>query len=422
MKKKLNHTPKTIVLQAIDALRDMSITLKLIHIFWLCGPFFLLIERSPADFWLTICGLAFFINVTRSKNFSFLGHFWIKATLLFWFISILSAIFSELPMHSFGEAFVWIRFPLFAASCVYFFGTDQRLINAMLLSSGIGMVLMTFILLVELTFVGQTNGRLTWPYGDMVPGGYLAKATLPIVVLLAAFVTSSSSRLGIFIGIFGILSLVMSLMTGERVNLILRGFAAALGILFWRPKLRVAIFWLLASLSSIGAIVLIVPQVFNRLIRDFWSFIPTSLDGPYGRVWKGALNFTYENMIIGIGPDNYRMLCSSLNEGQADVDCHTHPHNFYIQLLAETGIIGLTVGSVMLLAIVGRCFRFRKNNPSNIFVGTAFISPLGFFFPFQTTSDFFGQWNNIFIWTAVGLCLAAANLVSRNQAYKNSDD
>lgn len=415
MNENFNLIVKTVVLEARDALQNMSNASKFIHIFWLCGPFFLLVERSPADFWLTVCGFAFLVKIAGSKDFSFFGHFWIKATLLFWFVSIFSALISELPMHSLGEAFVWIRFPLFAASCIYFFGTDHRILHAMLLSSGFGMVLMTLILAAELMFVGQTNGRLTWPYGDMVPGSYLAKATLPVFVALAAFVTSSTFRNGIFIGLFGILSLLVSLMTGERINLILRGCAAALGVLFWRPRFTASAFWLSASLLSVGATVILFPKIFRRLISDFWSFIPTSLDGPYGRVWRGALNFTHENLIVGIGPDNYRMLCSTFNEGNTSVDCHTHPHNFYIQLLAETGIIGFAAGTVMLLAIVVKCFSFRKTNSSNLFVATAFISPMGFFFPFQTTSDFFGQWNNIFIWTAVGLCLAVANLVNQKR-------
>ena len=30
-----------------------------VHLFWLLGPFILLIERSPADFWLSLLALIF---------------------------------------------------------------------------------------------------------------------------------------------------------------------------------------------------------------------------------------------------------------------------------------------------------------------------------------------------------------------------
>ena len=49
---------------------------------------------------------------------------------------------------------------------------------------------------------------------------------------------------------------------------------------------------------------------------------------------------------------------------------------------------------------------------ANVFAATAFIVPLGLFFPIQTTADFFGQWNNIFMWSAIGLALATRNLVA----------
>ena len=49
--------------------------------------------------------------------------------------------------------------------------------------------------------------------------------------------------------------------------------------------------------------------------------------------------------IIGHGPKMFRVKCSdpkySEIVGYSETgSCMTHPHNFYIQLLAETGIIG----------------------------------------------------------------------------------
>ena len=32
---------------------------RAVHVFWLAGPFILLIERSPADFWLSVLALTF---------------------------------------------------------------------------------------------------------------------------------------------------------------------------------------------------------------------------------------------------------------------------------------------------------------------------------------------------------------------------
>ena len=68
------------------------------------------------------------------------------------------------------------------------------MINAMLLSIGLGMVAMCVILAAEILIVGANQGRLSWPYGDLVPGNYLAKACLPAFVVVVAIATSSNGR------------------------------------------------------------------------------------------------------------------------------------------------------------------------------------------------------------------------------------
>ena len=49
-----------------------------------------------------------------------------------------------------------------------------------------------------------------------------------------------------------------------------------------------------------------------------------------------------------------------------------------------------------------------RQNRANVVAATAFVVPFGLFFPIQSTADFFGQWNNIFMWSAIALALAAA--------------
>ena len=44
--------------------------------------------------------------------------------------------------------------------------------------------------------------------------------------------------------------------------------------------------------------------------------------------------------LLGHGPKLFRLKCSNPKYATGNKPCDTHPHNFYIQLLAETGIIG----------------------------------------------------------------------------------
>ena len=53
------------------------------HIFWLLGPFILLIERSPADLWLSILALAFVVRSIIKRDGGWLKAFWVRASFLF---------------------------------------------------------------------------------------------------------------------------------------------------------------------------------------------------------------------------------------------------------------------------------------------------------------------------------------------------
>ena len=81
-------------------------------------------------------------------------------------------------------------------------------------------------------------------------------------------------------------------------------------------------------------------------------------------------------------------------------------HNYYIQLFAEVGIIGLFFGILMFLGIIISCLKARKNKPNCPISSTAFIAPLAFFFPIQQVGSFYGQWGNLFIWFAIGYSIS----------------
>ena len=69
----------------------------------------------------------------------------------------------------------------------------------------------------------------------------------------------------------------------------------------------------------------------------------------------------------------------------------------------------------MIISIILAAFAGWRKNRANVVAATAFVVPLGFFFPIQTTADFFGQWNNIFMWSAIALSLAAARTLTLDQ-------
>jgi len=400
-----------LILDAKTAFYGLPKWEKPFHIFWLLGPFFLLIERSPADAWLSILALAFAVRSLCQRDGTWLSYWWVRAAFIFWFVCLLFAFVSVELDYAVVEAISWFMFPLFAMATAFWLGRDKRLLYAMLLSTGVGMITLSGILTAEMLIEGQKGGRLTWPYGDLVPGNYLAKAGLPAFCVMVALAVGGKGKITLVMGALASFSLVLSVLAGERINLIIRLCAGVLAVISWKFSWR--------SLAFVAAVSLILLAVFVyqggtsvRFTTDLLDDLPIGVDSDYYRVMGGGVMAFLESPILGVGVANYRDLCPEILSEGSIFRCDNHPHNFYIQMLTETGILGFAAGLFMISSIVTSLFRVGRANNKNVVAATAYIVPLGLFFPVQSTADFFGQWNNIFMWSAVALSMAVLNFNS----------
>jgi O-antigen ligase len=107
-----------------------------------------------------------------------------------------------------------------------------------------------------------------------------------------------------------------------------------------------------------------------------------------------------DNPIFGQGPRSFRYLCSEDRFIKSDGICTTHPHNTYLQLLAETGLIGFFFIFALFLftlkELVKKFFKnFKHKNSDNNFVQIKYISLIAIFvslFPLASSGNFFNNW------------------------------
>ena len=621
----------------IDALREQTPLERFFRIFWLLGPFIFLIERTPADIWLSLLTLIFLVRTTLNRDSSWTRVPWVRAFFMFWLVCMLSAAASSQALYSITELLIWGRFPIFVVATVFWLGTDERLLRLMLVSSVIAMMIMTGIMLTEFVFKGAEITRLSWPYGDLNPGNYLAKFSS--VGFLALFIWAHYQSKLIFAGSMSVLLgvLIALFLSGERMNFLLLLFALICLVTLAKNKrgqharsfgftivMVLLVGYLVASdryerighgISSFGGelLSLIRPQLpgpkpCHQQIaeptgnnaepwvddRDIYrlAFSTNSKYSHYffGRNWYvlkdgdavveigsapcgehnassirvatsevgsaslavglqtnlynfehglklrfasksaypgiysveilslnrersiakryeiiepnkwqiidlsfspdelrekniegkglGAIRFwlsTYEGStasefrghwdyfnsasspnlgvqqfsnnidseweladleiiqnndpdhltrnhhfmvinggwiafkhapLLGVGPAAYRIISPSLLANEEEASANNHPHNFFIQLLAETGLIGTIFGCYFIFCIWMEGWRVMRRYPDNDVLKISFIVPVAMFLPFATNGDFFGQWNNTFTWSAVALSLS----------------
>ena len=204
---------------------------KYTTIFWLLGPFIYLIERDPADLWLTLLSILFLFRCLVKHDWYWTKQLWFKSALALWLFGLFSALTSNDIFFTFQQGFVWIRFPLYVAAAQVWLAKDRDIRIVMLLSMLMGMLIMCGILIAESLIDPKT--RLTWPYGDLVPGGYLAKVSLLLTCVIFAIASSKKDIPKLFATFCGLLFITVAILTGERTNFLILICSGILASLIW---------------------------------------------------------------------------------------------------------------------------------------------------------------------------------------------
>ena len=394
---------------------------RLFYYLWLLGPFCLLVERTPADIWVVLIGVTFLFQISKNAIDRIKLEAWHWACGAFVLGSLFSAVTSMRPSYSTVESLIWLRFPLLALAATVFFRDRRDLFAGFLLVVGTSVLIMFGILSIELIVEGhKAQSRLAWPYGDLVPGSFLAKFGAPVFFLLFAQALTSRSGYNfeklILCGLF----LVFVILTGERMNTLIALCGMFTIAVFSLQRATFLLLFTISLLFTLGVLELLGLQLVDRFILQSMAQLPTSPHSEYFKIFAPALITFQDSPIIGMGPGNYRFMCPTYGFDIEVFRCDNHPHNFYIQFLVENGVVGLTLAVLMIGALIGKTFWIATRNRRNAYGVAGFILPLAVFFPFSSTADWYGQWNNIFMWSGLAISLSLTAIASDRNSVETS--
>jgi len=329
---------------------------------WLL-PILLLFFRALADITVLLIGLAFLIRSHQQRDWTWLNQTWFKLSLLFWlYLLLINTPLSINPADSLLHALFYIRWPLFAAALAYGLLNNitfqHRFLIALLCTC-------TFILFDTglqyfsgVDLFGHTKHsptRLTGPYSRPIPGIMLLRVWF-IVLLMAVLLPQFSSvlrRISFTLAMLSI-GLLFIFITGERMALILYmagSVVVVLGLLSTGQHRRKVILGVLTMLTLFVTAVLLNPETAERSVYSTTDKLRYFFSSDYGLVFRAAIVAWREQPILGSGFHTYKSVCESLGVlPKWDVEC-THPHNLYLQIAAETGLIGLILFSLSIISI-----------------------------------------------------------------------
>ena len=140
----------------------------------------------------------------------------------------------------------------------------------------------------------------------------------------------------------------------------------------------------------------------------------------YNRVFNTAIAMWKERPLIGFGLKSFRFKCwDMLIKDNAErkiakrpqyIVCANHPHNYYLELLGEAGIIGTSLIVIFFLILLKDSFFYMKKynqqkNPEMILLIPVIILFFLEIWPIKSTGSFFTTWNATFFWLNVGLLM-----------------
>ena len=121
-------------------------------------------------------------------------------------------------------------------------------------------------------------------------------------------------------------------------------------------------------------------------------------------IYLTAIDIWTDNPIIGNGIKSFRIKCLTKLHLPNRV-CESHPHNYYLELLNDTGLLGtlLLVCAVFYL-ITNKFFNFKyyEKNEKLLFICLLIII-IAEFFPLKSSGSFFSTANSSFIFLILGM-------------------
>lgn len=391
------------------------------------GPFLpdLIISISSIIFLVkALINKSIFQRYFFSKYFFFLFSFWV--------FLIFSSLLSSNIILSLESSLFYIRFPIFSLFVFYLLNENEKFLKRFMFSFFIifGFVLIDslFMLIVgyDLLFIPRFDeNRLSGLFqSELRLGSYVARL-LPFLFLVLIYFNKNLTIKLISIFLL-ILSLIIVVASGERTALFLYLFFGFICNLIYLSNIK---FFLIISFFIIlfaALIIFNVPIFYERLILSTFNQLTAGdslllFSFQHQQHYINAIQIFIDHPIIGAGPKIFREICVNYSHG-LEYACSTHPHNSYIQALAETGIIGflfLIIAFIYVLTIFVIKFRvffisnMKKKNDELKFFLILSISVLITLWPVMPTNNFFNNWINSIYYLPIGFYFYFINQIEK---------
>ena len=419
---------------------------KIIYFLIIVLPITLVSGPFLSDLSISIISILFIYISLKNKLYFYYKNIYSKIFGLFFIILLLTSIFSIDPFVSLKKTIFFFRFWIFTLAVWYIFSLKkEKLLNLLITTFTIVFIILIIdgyiqFFLKENIFGWPIQGsRVSSLFKDeLILGSYLSRL-LPIYFALLVFTKFEKKKYKYFLFFIIFVGIeTLTFLSGERVAFF---FVNASSIMLIFTMQNYKVFRICSIIMSVILILLLIniyPKSTDRIVDKtinqlgFEKIIEnnngvelTDVDKSkqkkyifsleHQNHYVSSIRMFKDNIFTGIGPRMFRYMCP-LEEYNIWEGCSTHPHNTYVQLLTETGIIGFAFGFIIFLIIFISIIKhfFYKSLKNRIIYNDFQLCLLSAImisiWPFVPTGGFFNNWLNIIYFFPVGLYLNSLHL------------
>jgi len=321
-------------------------------------PFFLITGPFLSDLSISLISLLFLIYCLKRKNFTYFNHNYFYFFLIFWGYLIFNSIINNFNLDSLKISFFYFRYGVFVIAIISLLDVDDRFIKYFFYC-----IFVCFTALVldgfYQYFVGENilgfegSVRISSFFGDeKILGSYLSRIW-PIFFGLSIIVLKKNDKLFFLLILIFILSETLVFISGDRTAFFNINLSAIFIILFSKKLFKLRALTLFSTFILLIIISFINPtaklRVFDQTLNQM-NLLNEKENNDRENLYIFSKEHTHhyitayrmylDNKILGVGVKNFRKFCSDARYIESSSSCAPHPHNTYVQILSETGIIG----------------------------------------------------------------------------------
>ena len=372
--------------------------------FLIWGPFF-------PDLIVSVSALFFLYRALKNNNFYYFNNIVFIVFLLFCIISTLISLEAEDISLGIKSSLFYFRIGLFSCFIWYLIDNDKSILTIFYYT-----LILCFSALVidgyfqyftgkNLLGFSMASFRVSSFFGDEeIMGSYLSRL---FPLLFALFLIKKKQKFEIyFIGLLFILVDVLIYMSGERVAFFFLNLSTVFIIILIKEYQKFRLVTFIIAIICVTVLSLNSPNLTDRMFKEpakNMGLIESSTEATiftpfHDSVIRTAYNMFKDQPLIGHGPKMFRLICENEKYAVGISPCMTHPHNWYVQLLAETGIIGFlflfsALGYVLYTAFTQfKSIILKKKRPLTDYQVCLLAGILITVWPFSPNGNFFNNW------------------------------